>query len=110
MELMPGSNVKVQASTIALARSKHSPGSCIAYLMKRIYSLERLWLFTLSYRSDYEHLPKHETDAIKGKIISIFLLITRHNENLGSLFLLSGSFVPVSQMTYRSHMLFDVTR
>ena len=76
MELMPGSGVRVQAATIALARSKDSSGSCITYILKGLYSMERLAMSTLSDKGNLEKLPENETDAIKGEIVLQNFVIT----------------------------------
>lgn len=67
--LVPLSRLKVETSTMAIARSMGSAGSALAYLIKRLYSIEQISMSTLSSNSKhhYEQLSPEETDALKGK-------------------------------------------
>ena len=65
---MPGNDLKVEAATMAIARSMGAPGYALTYLLKRIYPLERLAMSTLASESKngLEQLPLTEIEAIKG--------------------------------------------
>ena len=53
---------------MAIARSMGTAGGALAYLVKRLYSMNQLAMSTLAVNSkkDLEQLPPDEIDAIKG--------------------------------------------
>uniref|UniRef100_A0A7M5XJ66 Uncharacterized protein n=2 Tax=Clytia hemisphaerica TaxID=252671 RepID=A0A7M5XJ66_9CNID len=68
VELMTNTGVKVMTTTMAQAKVCKSAGQAVTYLMKRMYTLQRLANSTLSETSElgYEQLPEDETLAIQG--------------------------------------------
>ena len=64
--LVPKSTLKVETSTMAIARSMGTAGAALAYLCKRVYSIERMSMSTLASSSELEQLPMSEIDSIKG--------------------------------------------
>jgi len=68
---MPKSGVYCGTSTLAIAKSQSSAGYALVYLLKRLYSIERLASSTraAASKSGYTQLPRNELEAIKGIII-----------------------------------------
>jgi len=68
---MPKSGTYCGTTTLAIAKSQSSAGYALVYLLKRLFSLERLASSTRASASKagYTQLPVNELEAIKGIII-----------------------------------------
>lgn len=70
IEVMPNSKVYCTTNTLAIAKSQSSPNQALIYLLKRLYSIERLSYSSLGNRSkkDFAQLPVNEVATIKGSL------------------------------------------
>jgi len=65
---MPNSKVYCTTNTLAIAKSQSTPNQALIYLLKRLYSIERLSCSSLGDRSkkEFVQLPVNEVATVKG--------------------------------------------